>query len=94
MSVHIINFIIFANMPKQTNKSLKTIEREDKFQSIEREKLVRLESKLLTRNARVEVRLNGELKKKFISQVIRQGYKEVELAREIFEYYYKNQNRY
>jgi hypothetical protein len=77
-------------MPKQTTKSIKTIEREKRFESLERNKLERLQTKLLQREVAIIVRLKSDLKKKFISQVIKQGYKEVELAREIFQYYYDN----
>lgn len=77
-------------MPKQTTKSIKTIEREKRFESLERNKIARLQTKLLQREVAIIVRLKSDLKKKFISQVIKQGYKEVELAREIFQYYYDN----
>ena len=81
-------------MPKHFNKSIKTIEREKRFESIESAKLIRLEAKFKEREILVPVRLKSELKQKFISQVINQGYKEVELAREIFQFYYENKNRY
>lgn len=81
-------------MPKHFNKSIKTIERENRFDSIERDKLIRLESKLKEREILIPVRLKSELKQKFISQVISQGYKEVELAREIIQFYYDNKHRY
>ena len=81
-------------MPKHFNKSIKTIERENRFDSIERDKLIRLESKFKEREILIPVRLKSELKQKFISQVISQGYKEVELAREIFQFYYENKHRY
>ena len=77
-------------MPKLFTKTLKGIEREKRYELIENKKIDRLNCKLKKREILVPIRLKSELKQKFISKVIKFGYKETDLAREIFQYYFDN----
>lgn len=60
---------------------------------IEKRKIENLLSKSENHSMVVLARLEGPLKKSYVDQVIRQGYKQSELCREIFKYYYDNHPR-
>lgn len=63
-------------------------------EEVEQKKIECILKKAESHSMPVMARLEGTLKKNFVDQVVRQGYKESELCREIFKFYYDNHPRF
>ncbi|CAB4126910.1 hypothetical protein UFOVP87_25 [uncultured Caudovirales phage] len=66
-------------------------------EEIEKRKMENLLKKAECHSMQVKARLEGSLKRNFVEQVKKQGYKQSELCREIFKFYYdhhQNCNKY
>lgn len=62
-------------------------------EEIEKKKIDSLLKRAEAHSMRVQAWIDGSAKKKFVNQVVQQGYKETELCREIFKFYYDNHPR-